>query len=209
MSGSSRDVLHKTVLHLTQTAARKLPDRTAAEPRRATDERKMLLTDAQIADYVRTGIHVLPLQEELGAAYHDDVNKKVVGLWSNGGTSRCVECNGCREFAGKLQSHGRVHAVVGTPCCDYAWRAAHVTDRLPSAGRFGNNIYPGVPELAGVLQTPSVRGALTSILGEDYCMHAHRALHLYEGMGNEQGFHQGDERRHMAIQCVAVRVLVF
>ena len=62
--------------------------------------------------------------------------------------------------------------------------------------RFGNNIYPGVPELAGVLQSPSVRGALTSILGKDYVMHAHRALHLYKGMGSEQGFHQDTPEGH-------------
>jgi hypothetical protein len=28
------------------------------------------------------GIHVLPLHEELGAAYHADVNQKVTALWS-------------------------------------------------------------------------------------------------------------------------------
>ena len=35
-----------------------------------------------------------------------------------------------------------------------------------------------------------LRGALTSVLGKDYVMHAHRALHLYQDMGNDQGFHQ-------------------
>lgn len=98
------------MLHLTQTAAAvtELPA-APAEPRRAVtsdcaEERMTLLTDAEVADYVRTGIHVLPLQEELGAAYHDDVNKKVVGLWSKkGGSFRCVECNRCREFASPLE----------------------------------------------------------------------------------------------------------
>lgn len=92
-----------------------------------------------------------------------------------------------------LSSAHTVQSCMAYDTCPY------VPDRLPAAGSFGNNIYPGVPELAGVLQTPSVRGALTSVLGEDYCMHAHRALHLYEGMGNEQGFHQGKERHHIRI----------
>ena len=145
--------LRRTASHLLDSAPAAAPAPTAAAavaaeppapPRSeraagaAAEERRRLLSDAEVADFVRTGIHVLPLQEELGAAYHADVNEKVVKLWSNGGMFR-----------------------------------------------FGNNIYPGVPELAGVLQAPSVRGALTSVLGKDYVMHAHRALHLYEGMGND------------------------
>ena len=40
-----------------------------------------------------------------------------------------------------------------------------------------NNILPLVPELQGVLESPEVRGALTSILGNGYVMHPHRHCH--------------------------------
>jgi hypothetical protein len=41
----------------------------------------------------------------------------------------------------------------------------------------GNNLLPAVPELAQVFADPVVRGALTSVVGPDYVMHPHRALH--------------------------------
>ena len=40
-----------------------------------------------------------------------------------------------------------------------------------------NNILPMVPELQVVLESPEVRGALTSILGNGYVMHPHRHCH--------------------------------
>ena len=109
----------------------------------APTEELNLLDDAAVQDYIRTGVHVLPLEQELGADYHADVNEKIISL-----------------AGGNMFQFG------------------------------ANNIYPAVPELVGVLQAPSVRGALTSVLGKDYVMHAHRALHLYQDMGSDQGFHQ-------------------
>ncbi len=41
----------------------------------------------------------------------------------------------------------------------------------------GNNILPRIPELHEVLQCSVVRGALVSLLGEDYLLHPHRAVH--------------------------------
>ncbi|MBV9537721.1 MAG: HEAT repeat domain-containing protein [Acidisphaera sp.] len=46
-----------------------------------------------------------------------------------------------------------------------------------AAGNPGNNLLPAVPELTAVFDDPAVRGALTSVLGPDYVMHPHRALH--------------------------------
>ena len=40
-----------------------------------------------------------------------------------------------------------------------------------------NNILPLVPELQFVLESPEVRGALTSVLGNGYVMHPHRHCH--------------------------------
>ncbi len=40
-----------------------------------------------------------------------------------------------------------------------------------------NNILPQVPEIRQVLESPQVRGALTSLLGAGYIMHPHRHCH--------------------------------
>ena len=52
----------------------------------------------------------------------------------------------------------------------------------------GNNIFPANADLGPVLATPTVRGALSSVLGPDYAFHAHRALHV--SGSNDQGFHK-------------------
>ena len=57
---------------------------------------------------------------------------------------------------------------------------------------FGNNIFPAVPELGEVFKSPSLVGAVSSVLGDNYCMHPHRHMHsraLGEGGTSDQGFH--------------------
>jgi len=41
----------------------------------------------------------------------------------------------------------------------------------------GNNVLPRVPEMQEVLDSPEVRGALSSVLGADYALHPHRFCH--------------------------------
>ncbi|MFO1067945.1 MAG: HEAT repeat domain-containing protein [Geminicoccaceae bacterium] len=53
----------------------------------------------------------------------------------------------------------------------------------------GNNILPLVPEIAEVFDSPTIRGALGSILGPDYIMHPHRALHSNPPGSPPQAFH--------------------
>ena len=45
-------------------------------------------------------------------------------------------------------------------------------------GNPGNNLLPRVPEIQQVYDDPRVQGALTSLLGPDYVMHAHRHPHV-------------------------------
>lgn len=45
-------------------------------------------------------------------------------------------------------------------------------------GNPGNNLLPRIPELQKVFDHPVVSGALTSVLGEGYMMHAHRHGHF-------------------------------
>ncbi len=54
----------------------------------------------------------------------------------------------------------------------------------------GNNLLPAVPELNQVFSDPVVRGALTSVLGPDYVMHPHRALHNNPPGSDAQNMHK-------------------
>ena len=52
-------------------------------------------------------------------------------------------------------------------------------DRVIAAeGNPGNNLLPRIPQVARILDDPNVTGALTSILGPGYTMHAHRYCHV-------------------------------
>ena len=57
-------------------------------------------------------------------------------------------------------------------------------------GNLGNNVLPRVPELQAIFEEPAVRGAFTSILGENYAMHSHRHPHRNNPYSDGQGFHK-------------------
>ena len=62
-----------------------------------------------------------------------------------------------------------------------------------------NNILPLVPELQVVLESPEVRGALTSILGNGYVMHPHRHCHPNFAGSTPSGKENGEERLMMPL----------
>ena len=62
-----------------------------------------------------------------------------------------------------------------------------------------NNILPLVPELQIVLESPEVRGALTSILGNGYVMHPHRHCHPNFAESTPTGKENGEERLMMPL----------
>ncbi|MDE0555424.1 MAG: HEAT repeat domain-containing protein [Candidatus Poribacteria bacterium] len=62
-----------------------------------------------------------------------------------------------------------------------------------------NNILPLVPELQMVLESPEVRGALTSILGNGYVMHPHRHCHPNFAGSTPTGKENGEERLMMPL----------
>ncbi|MEM7032091.1 MAG: HEAT repeat domain-containing protein [Chloroflexota bacterium] len=53
----------------------------------------------------------------------------------------------------------------------FSWLAENETNP-------GNNILPRLPELNLILESPEVRGAMISLLGEDYLVHPHRYWHF-------------------------------
>ena len=52
----------------------------------------------------------------------------------------------------------------------------------------GDNLRARIPPLQQLLDSPTVRGALASVLGEDYLLHPHHFVH--EATTNDQSFHQ-------------------
>ena len=62
-----------------------------------------------------------------------------------------------------------------------------------------NNILPLVPELQVVLESPEVRGALTSILGNGYVMHPHRHCHPNFLGSTPSAKEDGEERLMMPL----------
>lgn len=76
---------------------------------------------------------------------------------------------------------------------------------------FGNNVFPAVPDIGSIYQAPSVVGALSSVLGDDYVMHPHRHLHSTAlGSRNDQNFHMDSYwgmtrmRHHAPRWCMAL-----
>ena len=63
----------------------------------------------------------------------------------------------------------------------------------------GNNVYVAIPQLRAIMQGPTVRGALTSVLGEGYFMHAHRYMHVTR-VGGDQSFHKDGQSGHGPIR---------
>ena len=63
---------------------------------------------------------------------------------------------------------------------------------LDAEGNPGNNILPRVPELGAVFDSPSVKGALHSLLGPGYSMHPHRYCHLNRPGSKGQNWHKDD-----------------
>ena len=80
---------------------------------------------------------------------------------------------------------------------------ASICEQLKTVGDVGNGILDAVPMLGEVYQHPAVRGALISLLGEDYEMNGHRHLHTNPPGSRSQGWHQdGTNVRHHQVWCV-------
>ena len=62
-------------------------------------------------------------------------------------------------------------------------------------GNPGNNLLPRIPEIRHVLDDPTVRGALSSLLGVDYYMQPHRHPHLNQPGSKGQNLHQDGGKR--------------
>ena len=76
------------------------------------------------------------------------------------------------------ESHDRIRSKIGAV--------------LAGKGNPGDDILPQVPEIGQVFDSPSVRGALTSLLGPDYAIHPHRHCHDLGPGSSGQHWHKDD-----------------
>ena len=74
--------------------------------------------------------------------------------------------------------NGFVTVQTDFPPKFHATVRAQAESIFSTEGNPGNDILPRIPELAELFAHPAVTGALTSILGPGYAMHAHRHWHL-------------------------------
>lgn len=68
----------------------------------------------------------------------------------------------------------------------------HNSGRWPQSS---NNIYSAMPELRDLFAGPTCAGALESVLGAGYVMHAHRHMHV-TNLGGFQSFHKDGQSGH-------------
>ena len=77
---------------------------------------------------------------------------------------------------------------------------AKIEKLFDTEGNPGNNLLARIPELQYIYNDPYVVGALSSIIGEDYYMEPHRALHFNQPHSTGQTLHKDSftRRRHRA-----------
>ena len=102
--------------------------------------------------------------------------------------TRLLDDAAMRQFIvdGYLQVQAELPAAVHHRVC------RRIDAVLAKEGNPGDDILPRVPEIQQVFDAPSVRGALTSLLGPNYAIHPHRHCHdLGPGAGG-QHWHKDD-----------------
>ena len=87
---------------------------------------------------------------------------------------------------GYLQVRADLPAAFHQRICD------RIDAVLARNGNPGDDILPHVPEIGQVFDSPSVRGALTSLLGPDYAIHPHRHCHDLGPGASGQHWHKDD-----------------
>lgn len=87
-------------------------------------------------------------------------------------------------------SHGYLVLNTDFSADFHAAMSRRIQEVMRKEGNPGNNILPRVPEVQEVFRHPTIRGALTSVLGPDYIMHPHRHCHFTEPGRKVQSWHK-------------------
>ena len=80
------------------------------------------------------------------------------------------------------------HAAMYDAACQVHDEARAIGGDSNHLQTIGDNLRARIPDLDRLLVDPTVHGALTSVLGEDYILHPHHFVH--ESSADDQGFHQ-------------------
>ena len=97
-----------------------------------------------------------------------------------------------REFVARGFLVMDVHDELGDTNALIHERGKQLFDRWGGGGGVGNNIFPAIPQLGEMLDCPSVRGALTSLLGRSHTLNPHRFMHN-SAMDGTQMFHKDSQ----------------
>ena len=71
---------------------------------------------------------------------------------------------------------------------------------MEKEGNPGNNLLPRLSDINDIIQSPVVRGALTSVLGSDYAVHPHRHCHFTYPGRKVQTWHKDSYWGHQKVR---------
>lgn len=74
-------------------------------------------------------------------------------------------------------ANGYVQIETDVPAHIHTTIGRKLDEMVAEGPNLGNNVLPRVPEFRHILNSPQVRGALSSLLGPDYVEHPHRYCH--------------------------------
>ena len=77
---------------------------------------------------------------------------------------------------------------------------ARLNEVMEKEGNPGNNLLPRFSEVGDIVQSPVVRGALTSVLGSDYTIHPHRHCHFTYPGRKIQHWHKDSYWGHQKVR---------
>lgn len=87
-------------------------------------------------------------------------------------------------------AHGYVQLQTDFPEKFYKTVLHKMSEVYSKEGNPGNNLVPRIPEIQQIFDHPTIKGALTSVLGPDYVMHAHRHGHYNRPGTSDGGWHK-------------------
>ena len=92
-------------------------------------------------------------------------------------------------------AHGYVTVTPNLPAEFHADVFAHHEEVFAKEGNPGNNLLPRIPLIREVFTDPVVRGALRSVVGDDYYLQPHRHPHFNPAHSKGQNMHQDGGKR--------------
>lgn len=97
-------------------------------------------------------------------------------------------------------AHGYLILQTDFPADFHTALSRKIADVMTKEGNPGNNVLPRVPEIQEVFRHPTIRGALTSVVGPNYLMHPHRHCHFTLPGRKVQSWHKDSYWGHAKVR---------